>query len=94
MANPSYSVLVADTDTVITLDGNYGQVEVALVANAANTWFNATGSAIPAVASPQDGNHILTTTLVAKVVRDQSPGATTVVHLRSSGTPTVSVLGL
>lgn len=92
--SPAYVTLVADTDATVTLDSNYGQVEVALVANAANTWFNALGNTVPAVASAQDGNHVLTTTLLAKVIRDQSPGNVTVVHLRSSGTPTVSVLGL
>lgn len=92
--SPAYTVLVADTEAVVTLDGNYGQVEVALVAGAANTWFNATGTTIGAVAGSMDGNHILTTTLLAKVVQDKSPGNVTVVHLRSSGTPTVSVLGL
>lgn len=90
--SPAYVTLVADTDTPVELDGNFGAVEVTLVANAATTYFNAKGNTVPAVASSQNGNHMLTTTLLSKVVRDETSG-NTVVHLRSSGTPTVCVAG-
>lgn len=94
MANPQFFTLSADTEKVFTLDTNFGQVEVALVANPANTSFNATNTPIASVAGgPVDGHHLLTSTLLAKVVRDETSGAT-VVRVRSSGTPTVSVLGL
>lgn len=93
MANPRVTTLVADTDTVVTLDANYGTVEVTLIANAATTQFNASGTAISS-STLTDGNHILTTTLVSKTVADATSGAVSVVHLRSSGTPTVAVYGL
>jgi hypothetical protein len=93
MANPRYVTLVADTDTPVTLDANYGAVEVSLIANGATTQFNATGTAI-ASSTLTDGNHALTTTLLSKTVIDGTAGAASVVHLRSSGTPTVAVYGL
>lgn len=94
MANPRFQTLSTDTDTTVTLDANYGQVEVTLVTNPATTYFNATGTAIGPVAGSMDGNHVLTATLIAKVVTDGTAGTNTVVHLRSAGTPTVQVLGL
>lgn len=94
MANPAAPVtLVADTDTVVPLDGNYGAVEVVMIANAATTVFNATGTAI-ASSTPSAGNHTLTSSLPAKVVIDGTGGGNSVVHLRSAGTPTVQVYGL
>jgi hypothetical protein len=93
VANPRIVTLVADTDTPITLDQNFGAVEVALIANAATTLFNARGAAI-ASSTPGDGHHVLTVTLPAKVVPDETGGQATVVHLRSSGTPTLLVAGL
>ena len=92
MPNPRVVTLVADTDTTVTLDANYGAVEVTLIANAAVTVFNATGLAIPS-ATPADGVHTLSATLPAKVVPDLTTG-NTVVHLRSAGSPTVQVCGL
>ncbi len=77
----------------MTLDANYGAVEVTLVANPATTYFNARGVAIGAVAGTQDGNHMLSATLLSKTVKDDTTG-NTIVHLRSSGTPTVQVAGL
>lgn len=94
MANPVFVTLVADTENVLTLDNNYGQVEVALISGAATTYFNTADVAIGAVAGNMNGNHALTTTLVAKTVQDQTGGAATKVRLRSAGTPTVQVLGL
>jgi hypothetical protein len=94
VANPKFAVLVADTDTTLTLDRNFDLVEVTLVSGAATTYFNTAGTAIGTVASPVDGNHVLTTTLLSKVVTDITAGAPSVVHLRSTGTPTVCVLGL
>lgn len=95
MANPVYATLTADVETVLTLDANYGQIEVALISGAALTCFNATDTAITTVAGgPVNGNHVLTTTLPAKVVVDGTGGAVSKVHLRSAGTPVVSVMGL
>ncbi len=94
MANPKFVTLQADTDQPVTLDRNFDQVEVTLVANAATTYFNTGGVAIGTVVSPVDGNHVLNSTLISKVVDDITAGAESVVHLRSTGTPTVCVLGL
>ncbi len=93
MANPKVVTLVADTDTTVTLDSNAGYVEVALIANAATTVFNTRNAAI-ASATPADGNHTLTSSLPAKIVADETAGAASIVRLRSSGTPTVSVCGI
>jgi hypothetical protein len=91
--NPVYRTLAADQDTTVTLDANYGNVEVAIVANAAVVQFNTTGTVISS-STLTDGNHAVSATLPAKIVRDETSGGVTVVHLRSSGTPTVSVCGL
>lgn len=93
MPNPLVVTLSADVDTTLVLDQNFGAVEVALIANAATTVFNANGSAIGS-ATPASGVHTLTTTLPAKTVVDSTSGTATVVHLRSAGTPTVQVYGL
>lgn len=92
MANPKVVTLVADTDTPVTLDSNFVVIEVTLIANAAVTVFNTTGTAIGS-ATPADGVHTLTTTLPAKTVLDGTGGANSVVHLRSAATPTVQVYG-
>ncbi len=94
MPNPVFKVLQADTELSFDLDRNYGVVEVAIVANGANTWFNTSNTPIGAVAGNMDGNHILTTTLPAKTVLDLTEGANSKIRLRSSGTPTVQVTGL
>ncbi len=92
-ASPAYITLAADTEQTVTLDANYAAVEVTLVSGAATTYFNAKNVAIGAVAGAQDGNHVLNTSMPSKIVRDETTG-NTVVHLRSSGTPTVCVAGL
>lgn len=92
MASPRIVTLVADTDTPVDTGSNFAAVEVALIANPATTQFNATGTAI-ASSTLTDGNHVLTASLPVKVVKDDTTG-NTIVHLRSSGTPTVSVAGL
>ncbi len=92
MASPRFVTLTADTDLPVDLGANFGAVEVTLIANPATTQFNATGTTI-ASSTLTDGNHVLTTTLLSKVVRDDTTG-NTIVHLRSSGTPTVCVAGL
>jgi hypothetical protein len=94
MANPKFVTLSVDVEQTITLDSNYSQVEVALISGAATTYFNTTDTTIGSVSGTMDGNHALTTTLVAKVVQDGTGGAASKVHLRSAGTPTVQVLGI
>jgi hypothetical protein len=94
VANPKFVTLVADTEQTVTLDSNYAQVEVALISGPATTYFNTTDTTIGTVSGAMDGNHALTTTLVAKVVQDGTGGTASKVHLRSAGTPTVQVLGL
>ena len=93
MATPLNRTLTADTELVITLDSNCGQIEVALIAGAATTYFNTTDTPIPAISGNMDGNHVLTTSLLAKVVPDGTAGAVSKVRLRSTGTPTVAVVG-
>ncbi len=92
MANPRYVTLTADTDTPVDLGFNAGAVEVSLIANAATTQCNVAGTVI-ASSTLTDGNHVLTASLLSKVVEDKTTG-NTFVHLRSSGTPTVCVAGL
>lgn len=94
MANPKYVTLVADTESVVTTDDNFGQIEVTIVANPALTYFNTKDAAIGPVAGSMDGNHALSSTLIAKVVRDETGGTASKVRIRSAGTPTVQVLGL
>lgn len=91
--SPAYVTLVADTDTTVELATNHGAVEVSLIANAATVVFNATNTAI-ASSALANGQHAVTASLPSKVIKDDSGGNTTVVHLRSSGTPTVCVAGL
>lgn len=93
MANPIHRVLTADTELRVELDRNYGEVEVAIVANPATTYFNTTDAAIGAVAGTQDGNHVLSTALLAKTVDDATAGQNSVLRIRSAGTPTVTVTG-
>jgi hypothetical protein len=91
--NPKYVTLTADTETAVTLDGNFGQVEVALISGAAVVYFNTTDTPIGPVAGNMDGNHALTAALAAKTVTDGTGGAASKVRLRSAGTPTISVAG-
>lgn len=93
MPSTKIVTLAANTNTVVTLDGNYGAVEVALISGAATTLFNAAGVVVPG-STPVDGHHVLTAVLPAKIVADETSGTATVVNLRSAGTPTVSVSGL
>ena len=92
--NPRYVTLSADTETVVTLDTNYGQVEVAMISGSAVVYFNTTDTPIGAVAGNMDGNHAVTAALPAKVVTDGTGGTASKVRLRSAGTPTVQVAGL
>lgn len=92
--SPAHVTLSADTETELVLDRNYGEVEVTLTENPARTFFNATDTPIGTVGGNMDGNHILTSTLVSKVVADGTAGSVTKVRLRSVGTPTVQVMGL
>lgn len=95
MANPVYVTLVADTEATPTLDANYAYVEVALVSGAATTYFNTSDTPITTVAGgPVAGNHVLTTTLPAKLVPDMTGGQASKVRLRSTGAPTVQLWGV
>lgn len=92
--SPYHATLVADTELVVTLDANYGQIEVTVIAGPAVTYFNTNDTAIGAVAGDMSGNHVLPAVLCSKTVRDATSGAVSKVRLRSAGTPTVSVCGL
>ena len=94
MANPKHVTLVADTETVVTLDNNYGSVRVTVIANPAVIYFNTSDTTIGTVAGSMDGNEAVPATLVSRVVVDRTGGTASKVHLRSAGTPTVSVGGL
>jgi hypothetical protein len=93
MANPRFATLVADTETILDLDANYGQVEVTLISGAANAWFNTSNVAVGPVAGSQDGNHFIGAVLPTKVVADNTSGQASRVRIRSTGTPTVQVYG-
>lgn len=94
MPNPRVLVLVADVEQNVELDNNYGQIEVTLIANAANSWFNTAGTAVGPVSGSQDGNHYLGAALPVKVVADNTSGANSRLRIRSVGTPTVQVYGV
>ncbi len=93
MANPVHRVLIADTELVLPLEANFGDVEVVIVANAATTYFNTSDTPIGPVAGDMDGNHVLTTTLLGKQVQDRTGGAVSKLRIRSAGTPTITVTG-
>lgn len=95
--SPFHFTLAADVETVVTLDGNYGEVRVTILDNAALTFFNTSDTPIGSVAAGitgQDGNEALPATLCSRTVRDRTSGAASKVRLRSLGTPTISVGGV
>lgn len=97
VANPQHVVLSSDTQQIITLDANYGQVEITVVANPAVIFFNVKDEAIGTVAGAvdtMDGHQVGPAALWSKIVRDETSGTVSKVRLRSAGTPTVSVRGL
>ncbi|HLL69012.1 MAG TPA: hypothetical protein VK453_25355 [Micromonosporaceae bacterium] len=94
MANPQHFTLVADTEKVFTLDQNYGQVRITVLANPAIIYFNAADAAIGPVAGSMDGNEALPAVLCSRVVADRTSGTVSKVRVRSAGTPTISVSGL
>lgn len=94
MANPQHFTLSADTEHVFTLDANYGEIRVSMLASPAVTYFNTTDTAIGAVSGSMDGNEMLPAVLCSRVVRDGTSGAISKVRVRSTGTPTISVGGL
>lgn len=94
MANPQYWTLTADTEKIFTLDQNYGSVRITVIANPAVIYFNTSDTTIGAVAGSMDGNEAIPATLCSRVVTDQTSGTATKVHVRSAGTPTISVGGL
>ncbi len=94
--NPQHVTLVADTDTTVTLDANYTRVQVTMTANPALTYFNTRSAAISTTGgtlASLAGNHAMPAVLCSLNVADET-STTSVVHLRSVGTPTVTVLGL
>ncbi len=94
MANPQIFTLQADTEKVFTLDQNYGEVRVTVIANPAVIYFNTSDTAIGSVAGSMDGNEPLPAVLCSRVVRDQTAGAVSKVRVRSAGTPTIAVGGV
>lgn len=94
MANPKHVTLQADTEAAVTLDVNYGRVEITVVANPAVIYFNTGDVAIGAVAGNMDGHQVIPAALCVKTVADETSGAVSKVRVRSAGTPTISVRGL
>ncbi len=94
MANPQIFTLQADTEKVFTLDLNYGEVRVTVIANPAVIYFNTSDAPIGPVSGSMDGNEALPAALCSRVVRDQTSGAVSKVRVRSAGTPTICVGGL
>lgn len=94
MANPQIFTLVADTEKVFTLDANYGEIRITVVANPATIYFNTSDTTIGPVAGSMDGNEVLPAVLCSRVVRDQTLGVVSKVHVRSAGTPTIAVGGV
>lgn len=94
--SPLTQTLVADTDTVFTLDKNYQNVEVSQIENPARTYVNTKGSAVPTTGgtlASLAGNHAMPAVLCSLRVPDETSTDPTVVHVRSVGTPTISVRG-
>lgn len=94
MANPQHFTLVADTEKVFTLDGDYSEVRITVVANPAVIYFNTSDVAIGTVAGSMDGNDVIPAVICSRTVKDWTSGTATKVRVRSAGTPTISVLGL
>jgi hypothetical protein len=90
-ANPQHFTLVANTPKVVTLDANYGVVEITNVDGAAVIYVSTDGTTNPTVAG--DGFDVLPATINSVDLKDGSTG-TSVVRLISAGTPFVSVRGL
>jgi hypothetical protein len=92
-ATPQHFTLVADTEKIFTLDQNCANIRIVVVANPAVIYFNTKDTAIPAVASNQDGNQVIPGVLAVAEVADETSGNTSKVRMRSAGTPTVMVTG-
>ena len=92
-AAPQHVTLAADTERVITLNRNCGMIRIVVVSNPALVYFNTTNTAIPAVASNQDGNQAIPAVLAVVEVEDETLGASSIVRLRSAGTPTLMITG-
>lgn len=92
-ATPQHFTLTADTEKVFTLDQNCGKIRIVVVANPAVIYFNTKNTAVPAVASNQDGNQAIPAVLAVVEVDDETAGNSSIVRMRSAGTPTVMVTG-
>lgn len=92
-ATPQHFTLTADTEQVITLDQNCGQVRIVVYANPATIFFNTRNVAVPAVAGSQNGQQVIPAALAVVDIDDETGGASTIVRVRSAGTPTIAVTG-
>jgi hypothetical protein len=88
--NPQHLTLTANMAATVTLDSNYGRVEILNVDGAAAVYVSNNGVA-PTVGG--DGFHVLPAVIGALELDDKTNGDT-VVKLISAGTPKVSVRGL
>ncbi len=92
-ATSQHFTLTADTERVVTLNRNCGMIRIVVVSNPAVIYFNTSNTAIPAVASNQDGNQVIPAVTAVVEYPDETSGIESVVRLRSAGTPTVMVTG-
>lgn len=92
--DPQHATLAADVEQTFTLASNYGRVRIIVAANPAVIYVNTRGVAVPAVASDQSGNHLIPPVICVVELPDETTSATTVVRVRSVGTPTISVVGV
>jgi len=94
MALPQHFTLAADTEKIFTLDQDYGQVRIVVYANPAVIYFNTRNAPVPAVATGQDGNHVVPPVMCSVEIGDDTGAGVSVVRMRSAGSPTVMVTGI
>jgi hypothetical protein len=93
-ADPQHFTLTADTEKVFILARDYGRIRIVVVSNPAVIYVNTRNVAVPAVASSQDGNHVIPAVLAVAEFADETDLPASVVRVRSAGTPTIMVAGI
>ncbi|MEU3452171.1 hypothetical protein ABZ671_00810 [Micromonospora sp. NPDC006766] len=86
--NPQHVVLVANTEKFVHFDVNAGMVEVTNLDGTAEVYFT-TNNTSATVAG--EGCHVLPAAISSLEIPDGTDGRSSVVRLRSTGTPRVSV---
>jgi hypothetical protein len=83
--------LTADTVATVTLDGNFGRIEVLNRDGSAEVYFT-TDNSDPVVLGAN--SHVLPAAIGAVEVADDTSGSSSIVKMISTGTPAVSVRGM